>query len=35
MVGSQIIRREIGTDNNHRVDGAAVHPTRFTDCIQE
>jgi len=27
MVGSQIIRREIGTDNHHRVDGRAVHPT--------
>lgn len=27
MVGRQIIRCEIGTDNDHRVDGESVHPT--------
>jgi len=28
MVGSQIIPHEIGADNDHRVDGEAVHPTQ-------
>jgi hypothetical protein len=27
IVGRKIIRRAIGTDNDHRVDGEAVHPT--------
>jgi hypothetical protein len=28
MVNTKFIRHEIGTDADHRVDGAAVHPTR-------
>jgi len=27
MVGSEIIRRDSGTDNYQRVDGKPVHPT--------
>jgi len=29
MVNTKFIRHEIGTDADHRVDGAAVHPTRL------
>jgi hypothetical protein len=27
MVSAKFIRHDIGTDTDHRVDGAAVHPT--------